>query len=139
MYLRARTLFFVVLFSNIYKQRHTSTRHIIDNELLLNTAKFLVCNRCGFIRRPFENTVKNIFNNIISLRPSKTRQKIAIITTYKEISEEPAAGSPPLLKNMGCYESYFKSRKFILNKAQLPFVSAPDSLIEITLIKANFI
>lgn len=128
MYLRARTLFFVVLFSNIYKQRHTSTRYITDNEFLLNMVKFFVRNRCGFIRISLKNTVKNIFNNIISLNPYKTRQKIAIITTYTDISERPAAGSTKILKNTGCYQSDFKSRKSILNKVILSLVSAPDIL-----------
>jgi len=143
MYLRARTLFFVILFSNIYKQRHTSTRYITDNEFLLNMAKFFVRNRYGFIRIALENVAKNILTNITSLKPSKTRQKIAIITTSTEMSEEPAAGRIKISKNMGCYQFDFKSWKSIPNQVTLPLVSTPDiskrNSIEITLIKANII
>ncbi|KPE51064.1 hypothetical protein AOB46_10325 [Chryseobacterium indologenes] len=91
-----------MLFSNIYKQRHTSTRYITDNEFLLNTANFFVWKRYGFIRMSPENTVKHILNNLSGLKPYKTRQKIAIITTYTEISEEPAAGNSSLPRYCSC-------------------------------------
>ncbi|MDR6922287.1 hypothetical protein [Chryseobacterium sp. 2987] len=106
-------------------------------------AKFFVRNRYGFIRIALENVAKNILTNITSLKPSKTRQKIAIITTSTEMSEEPAAGRIKISKNMGCYQFDFKSWKSIPNQVTLPLVSTPDiskrNSIEITLIKANII
>lgn len=117
MYLKAWTLFSVILFANIYRQRHISSRYSTDSGFLPGKAKFPVLNILVFNRIFADN----------SLTPFKTGQEFAIITTFTEMSEKQTAGNTGLYNDAEHHASGCKNCKR-KQPALFPSVSVSELL-----------
>ena len=89
--MKARTLFFVIMFSSIYKQRHIFTRFITDNGFLQNDAKAIVKDDHDFTGLVAEAVQKKITAIIATASTTfrfhtfQNNQKLTPITTGTEL------------------------------------------------------
>lgn len=144
------TLFFVILFLNIYIQRHPFTWTITDNGLPHPSTKAIVKNGHGFLSEKVSESnsfLQKMPDGAFKLYINEKKQKLTPITTdtRAEIISEQINTYASLLNNRKLEIPYFKRKSpnaaYVFTSAKINFTShhPKGSIVETTLIKDHFI
>ncbi|KFF19583.1 hypothetical protein [Chryseobacterium sp. JM1] len=143
--MKAWTLFSVILFPDIFRQRHTSTGHDNGNGFLQKKAKTIAADHYSYMPDlakavvPAFNIIKNHQKLIIITADKGAKTPAEQVRDYNSLSNNPKHKNSYLnRKSLRLYRVIHLVKKINAKINFRPHHSA-ETIVEITLIKANFL